>query len=61
MADPDPRPQRVTTQQGDAAVIVYDFHIEIEVKAAPLDEKRLQQLIDDRVERLAAALRSKAR
>ena len=61
MADPDLRPQRVESQSADVKQIVYDFHIEIVVKAAALDEKRLQQLIDERDERLAAALRSRAK
>ena len=58
MTDPQVRPQRATTQDGDAKVLVYDFHIEIEVKGAAIDEKRVKQLIEERIGRLATTLKN---
>jgi uncharacterized OsmC-like protein len=56
MTDPQTRPQRVTTRADEHEVVVYDFHIEIDVKAPVIDEKRLQKIIDDRIQRLTASL-----
>lgn len=61
MADPDIRPSRALSEQADKTTVVYDLRVEIVVKANVLDEKRLQQLIDERVEQLAATLRSRVR
>lgn len=60
MTDPVKRPERVTTHGDDHDVVIYDFHVEIEVKAAALDEKRVQKLIDDRLQRLSASLTNSA-
>jgi hypothetical protein len=56
MGDPQVRPQRATVNDGE--LVVYDFHIDIEVKTPSLDEKRLQQLIDERIRLLAQQLRN---
>ena len=58
MGDPQVRPQRATVNDGDGQLVVYDFHIDIEVKTPSLDEKRLQQLIDERIRLLAQQLRN---
>lgn len=60
MTDPVKRPQRVTTHGDDHDVVIYDFHVEIEVKASALDEKRLQKLIDERLQRISASLANSA-
>jgi hypothetical protein len=56
MTDPQTRPQRATTHADEHEVVIYDFHIEIDVKAPVLDEKRLQKIIDDRLQRITASL-----
>lgn len=60
MTDPAKRPQRVTTHGDDHDVVIYDFHVEIEVKASALDEKRLRKLIDERLELIGTALNNSA-
>ena len=61
MADPQPRPQAVKIQKAGEQVITYAFHVDIQVKTAVVDEKRLSQLIDDRIRRLASTLQNRAR
>ncbi len=56
MTDPQTRPQRTSTRADEHEVVMYDFHIEIDVKAPLLDEKRLQKIIDDRLARITASL-----
>ncbi len=56
MADPPRKPAK--TDKAGEQVISYDIHVDIEVKTAALDEKRLSQLIDDRIRRLASTLQN---
>ncbi len=56
MTDPVKRPERTTTRADEHEVVIYDFHIDIDVKAPVLDEKQLQKIIDDRLHRIAIGL-----
>jgi hypothetical protein len=61
MTEPLVRPQRVLRRDADGELVVYDFHLEIEVKAAPADEQRLQALVEERLRQFAAQLKNSAR
>jgi hypothetical protein len=56
MADPPKKPAK--TDKAGEQVIAYDIRVDIEVKATALDEKRLAQLIDDRIRRLASTIQN---
>jgi hypothetical protein len=58
MAGDDKRPARHTTTSDAHEVIDYRFSVEIFVRQAPLDEKRVRELIDAEIQRLGTAIKN---
>jgi hypothetical protein len=61
MTEPLARPDRVLRRDTEGELVVYDFHFDIEVKATPVDEQRLQALIEERLRQFASQLKNSSR
>jgi hypothetical protein len=58
MADDVKRPERHTSSSQAHELIDYRFSVEIFVRQAPLDEKRVRELIDAEIQRLGTAIKN---